>query len=301
MPLSTRSESSQYNSAEPWERWSFFDLDDDQNLSGVICQCFLQAIILLLTQRVLCGDLNEARGLKAYIICVNVLCLMHTILRLVYAFDFIHHRLDAHMIPLLILPIMVTVETTAVQAYFLLRCWHMIGKKVWAIVPFVSLWVASFGAGICFSFTARDNLSQMMTLASWVGFSFTLDVCMTIISMVFLIKSWRKSKNMSSILLTLWNMLWLAAIPPMCAMIVVIVTAYLVDGYDAWASFFYDITSKLFVLSLMISLTAREFAAQKLKTAVQVELNAAARTSAAAALGRLSDSQLKVSTDLDPA
>ncbi|QRW20823.1 hypothetical protein RhiXN_05812 [Rhizoctonia solani] len=270
-------------------------------MASVICQWFLQAV-LLSTQRLLYGNLKDERRLKAYVLGVNVMCMMHTLLRTILAFDYIHGALGQHIAaPGFTLPVMITIETMVIQIYFLFRCWSIMSKRKWAFAPLVMIWILSGVAGVFFAVATdyRPDL-VMITLASWVGLSFSLDLIMTTISKhpPFLrllstntfhsnglpdstttrIFDKTEYKAYSRVLMSIWNMLWLAAIPPMLAMMGLIVTMYVVDS-KSWAMFIYDILSKLFILSLLIALTGRERAANKLKETTQMELGLAAASS----------------------
>ncbi|KAH7338213.1 hypothetical protein B0J17DRAFT_717873 [Rhizoctonia solani] len=152
------------------------------------------------------------------------------------------------------LPVMITIETMLVQAYFLFRCWNIMDKRKWAITPLITIWVLSGAAGTCFAVVVCyiPRLVEVI-LTSWVALSLSLDITMTVITMVYLIRRRSKHKAYSPILMTIWNMLWLAAIPPMMAMIALIITMYILHS-GSWAASIYDLSSKLFVLSLLIAL-----------------------------------------------
>ncbi|CAE6462773.1 unnamed protein product [Rhizoctonia solani] len=268
--------------------WTVFRLNPDQNMASVICQWFLQAVVLLSTQRLLYGNLKDERRLKAYVLGVNVMCMMHTLLRTILAFDYIHGALGQHIAaPGFTLPVMITIETMVIQIYFLFRCWSIMSKRKWAFAPLVMIWILSGVAGVFFA-VATDYRPDLVSykVASWVGLSFSLDLIMTTITMGYLIQRQREYKAYSRVLMSIWNMLWLAAIPPMLAMMGLIVTMYVVDS-KSWAMFIYDILSKLFILSLLIALTGRERAANKLKETTQMELGLAA-ASLGSSLGRSS-------------
>ncbi|CEL53536.1 hypothetical protein RSOLAG1IB_06391 [Rhizoctonia solani AG-1 IB] len=268
--------------------WGVFRLDPDQNMAGIICQWFLQAIVLLLTQRLLYGNLKDERRLKSYVIGVNVMCLMHTLFRTILAFDYIHGTAGEFItVPEFALPVMITIETMVIQTFFLFRCWTIMAKRAWAIAPLVVVWISSGVAGVFFA-VATDYCPKLVTttLATWVALSCSLDLTMTVITMIYLIQRQREYKAYSRVLMTIWNMLWLAAVPPMLAMIGLIITMYILHS-GSWATFIYDILSKLFVLSLLIAITGRERAASKLKETTQMELCLAALGSGST-LGRSS-------------
>ncbi|KAF8686445.1 hypothetical protein RHS04_00203 [Rhizoctonia solani] len=302
--------------------WTVFRLNPDQNMASVICQWFLQAVVLLSTQRLLYGNLKDERRLKAYVLGVNVMCMMHTLLRTILAFDYIHGALGQHIAaPGFTLPVMITIETMVIQIYFLFRCWSIMSKRKWAFAPLVMIWILSGVAGVFFAVATdyRPDL-VMITLASWVGLSFSLDLIMTTISKhpPFLrllstntfhsnglpdstttrIFDKTEYKAYSRVLMSIWNMLWLAAIPPMLAMMGLIVTMYVLGNvhlrYSQYALSKYAPreesdrnVGKLFILSLLIALTGRERAANKLKETTQMELGLAAASSGSS-LGRSS-------------
>ncbi|CAE6418450.1 unnamed protein product [Rhizoctonia solani] len=230
--------------------WTVFRLDSDRNMASVICQWFLQAIVLLLTQRLLYGNIKDDGKLKAYVLGVNTLCLLHTFLRTLLAFDYLHGDMkDRIPIAAMTLPVMITIETMLVQVYFLFRCWNIMNKRKWAIAPLIIFWVLSGAAGICFAVVTCyvPELAEIM-LASWVASSLSLDITMTAITMVYLIRRRRECKGRSPVLMTIWNMLWLAAIPPMMAMIALIIIMYILNS-GIWATFIYDISSTYIILS----------------------------------------------------
>ncbi|GAB1521263.1 hypothetical protein RhiTH_004355 [Rhizoctonia solani] len=106
--------------------------------------------------------------------------------------------------------------------------------------------------------------------------------------MGYLIQRQREYKAYSRVLMSIWNMLWLAAIPPMLAMMGLIVTMYVyaLSKYAPREESDRNV-GKLFILSLLIALTGRERAANKLKETTQMELGLAAASSGSS-LGRSS-------------
>ncbi|KAL5634038.1 hypothetical protein ACGC1H_006019 [Rhizoctonia solani] len=134
--------------------WPTFRLDPDQNMASVICQWFFQATILLLTQRLLYSNLKADKQLHCYVLGVNTMCLLHTLIRTTLAFYYIHDTVEAYAaagVSATILPVMITFETMVIQAYFLFRCWNILNKRKWAMAPLLVLWILSGIAGICFA------------------------------------------------------------------------------------------------------------------------------------------------------
>ncbi|CAE6475633.1 hypothetical protein ACGC1H_006019 [Rhizoctonia solani] len=268
--------------------WPTFRLDPDQNMASVICQWFFQATILLLTQRLLYSNLKADKQLHCYVLGVNTMCLLHTLIRTTLAFYYIHDTVEAYAaagVSATILPVMITFETMVIQAYFLFRCWNILNKRKWAMAPLLVLWILSGIAGICFAGVSGSRPRMVMAaLAVWIALSLSLDIIMTVITILYLIRQKREYSVYTPVLVTIWNMLWLAAIPPMIAMIALMLAVYVFNS-GSWGTFIYDISSKLFVLSLLVALAGRERAANKLKRATQMELDPVSKDS----FGRLSD------------
>ncbi|CAE6433867.1 unnamed protein product [Rhizoctonia solani] len=101
---------------------------------------------------------------------------------------------------------------------------------------------------------------------------------MTAITIIYLIRQQRECSAYNCVLVTIWNMLWLAAIPPMIAMIALVFAVYVFNS-GGWGTFIYDISSKLFVLSLLIALAGREHAANKLKRVTHMEFDPVSKDS----------------------
>ncbi|CAE6450284.1 unnamed protein product [Rhizoctonia solani] len=257
--------------------WPTFRLDPDQNMASVTCQWFFQAIILLLTQKLLYANLQADKMLTHYVLGINMMCLLHTLIRTVLAFYYIRDTVEADAaagVSATILPVMITLETMVIQAYFLFRCWNILDKRKWATAPLVVLWILSGIAGICFAGVSSSR--PRMVMGAYIT--------MTIITILYLIRQQREYNAYTPVLVTIWNMLWLAAIPPMIAMITLMFAVYVFNS-GSWGTFIYDISSKLFVLSLLVALAGRERAANKLKRATQMELGSVSKDS----FGRLSD------------
>ncbi|CUA71238.1 hypothetical protein RSOLAG22IIIB_04542 [Rhizoctonia solani] len=109
--------------------------------------------------------------------------------------------------------------------------WNMVccGFKVWAVDGEL--------ATCNYHILAHENglgIKLLTALAVWVALSLSLDVIMTAITIIYLIRQQR-------------------AIPPMIAMIALVFAVYVFNS-GGWGTFIYDISSKLFVLSLLIAL-----------------------------------------------
>ncbi|KAG8694324.1 hypothetical protein FRC09_009914 [Ceratobasidium sp. 395] len=65
----------------------------------------------------------------------------------------------------------------------------------------------------------------------------------------------RTSKAHNGVFTTIWNVIWTAAAPPLAVMLVVMVDGYMVPDSDhGWATFFTNLSGKVYALSIMITL-----------------------------------------------
>ncbi|KAG8779936.1 hypothetical protein FRC12_023685 [Ceratobasidium sp. 428] len=130
-------------------------------------------------------------------------------------------------------------------------------------MPYLVLWLATATSGcgiatlIMLSVQVKDLANkQKITLGVWVFGSFFIDLLMTCTS---------TSNAHNDVFTTIWNVIWAAAAPPLAVMLVVMVDGYMVPGSDhGWATFFTNLSGKVYALSIMITLAGRGYVRQKL-------------------------------------
>ncbi|KAG9125282.1 hypothetical protein FRC07_008255, partial [Ceratobasidium sp. 392] len=136
----------------------------------------------------------------------------------------------------------------AVQSFYILRCWRILGRQWLYIIPYLVLWLAAAGSGL--------SIAALFSPAKRVK------------DLAYKQKIARTSEAHNSVFTTVWNVVWTAAAPPLVVMLVVIIDGYMVpDNGHTWATFFTDLSGKVYALSLMITLTGRGCVRRKFSNA----------------------------------
>ncbi|KAB5592530.1 Transmembrane protein [Ceratobasidium theobromae] len=107
---------------------------------------------------------------------------------------------------------------------------------------------------------AAPQKQKKITMAIWVFNSFVLDLCMTVVTVIFLYRKRADYYDHKSVFSTIWQVIWASAAPPLIVMGIVIVDGYLVTNRDvSLTPISAAMTAKCLVLSLMISLIGQGY------------------------------------------
>ncbi|KAB5592550.1 hypothetical protein CTheo_4017 [Ceratobasidium theobromae] len=111
-------------------------------------QCTTQGMIISLLVTFLTSPPTPGRSpwFKAYVISVNVLGLVQTIIVILQGVDIFGPR-PAREILVVIFHLLTTLIGTFVQAFFLHRCWRIFNKRFWPTAPFLVLLASAFASG----------------------------------------------------------------------------------------------------------------------------------------------------------
>ncbi|KAG8707815.1 hypothetical protein FRC09_001596 [Ceratobasidium sp. 395] len=212
--------------------------------------CALQGVCIPL----LVAFLNSRRGpgkwLKGYVMSVNILGLVQTALQIEQAFSVLQRH--APRAPLvLVYPLLTVTLGASVQGFFIFRCWCILRRQWSLILPFVLLHMAAVGSGTAMAIYSMKSLNMNMGHKA---------------NAAYLSMTATRHDEHEHILNTIWQVTWASAAPPFLLMVAVIVEGHIGDGLaHPGAIFLSDMTGKLFILSLMITLVGRGHIRQKLE------------------------------------
>ncbi|KAG8746953.1 hypothetical protein FRC12_014177 [Ceratobasidium sp. 428] len=240
-------------------------------IAAAMVHCGLQGVCIPL----LVAFLNSRRGpgkwLKGYVMSVNALGLVQTALQMEQAFSVL--RRHAPRAPLvLVYPLLTVILGASVQGFFIFRCWCILRRQWSLILPFVLLHMAAVGSGTAMAIYSMKSLKMNVghkanaAFSVWIICVFLLDLSMTATTIAYIYRSRTGHDEHEHVLNTIWQVTWASAAPPFLLMVAVIVEGHIGDGLaHPGAIFLSDMTGKLFILSLMITLVGRGHIRQKLE------------------------------------
>ncbi|CAE7196443.1 unnamed protein product [Rhizoctonia solani] len=248
-------------------------------LQLAVMECVLQGTLIPMLATFLTSRSASKRPtrLKIYVIFINALGLTQTIAAVLRVFDILDAASHRH--------ILVTVHIcltgaicSSVQAFFLYRCWIILGKRILPIAPFLALLAVSLVSGImsvvCSSATTtpsparnvRYEIEEPCAGCMHRKFiPFVLDFFMTTTTMIFLYRTRSGLREYDGLFSAIWGVVWASATPPFIFMSVTLINGYIVPGGPfPLAVFSPGINAKMFTLSLMISLLGQSHVRQRL-------------------------------------
>ncbi|CAE6425997.1 unnamed protein product, partial [Rhizoctonia solani] len=183
-------------------------------LQLAVMECVLQGTLIPMLATFLTSRSASKRPtrLKIYVIFINALGLTQTIAAVLRVFDILDAASHRH--------ILVTVHIcltgaicSSVQAFFLYRCWIILGKRILPIAPFLALLAVSLVSGImsvvCSSATTTPsparNVRKNLALAVCIGSSFVLDFFMTTTTMIFLYRTRSGLREYDGLFSAIWG------------------------------------------------------------------------------------------------
>ncbi|KAH7326848.1 hypothetical protein B0J17DRAFT_221048 [Rhizoctonia solani] len=235
----------------------------------VVMQCILQGSLISMLATFLSSKSASSRptGLKVYVIFVNTLSLAQTIIAVLQGFEMLDIAPHKQILVIVYLWL-IGVNCSAVQAFFIHRCWRIFGKRILPISPFLVLLLASFGSGvICGSVMtgSKEARNKDLALAVCVGTSFVLDLFMTTTTIIFLYRTRTGLSEHDSLFTAIWQIMWASAAPPLILMSITLVNGYIIPGGPPPLTVLSaGMIAKVFTLSLMISLLGQNHVRQRL-------------------------------------
>ncbi|KAH7338200.1 hypothetical protein B0J17DRAFT_415079 [Rhizoctonia solani] len=251
--------------------WNFFHMSQEMMALGSLLHCAIQGVLVALFPGVISREREESWKFKTHIVTVNALALGQTVIASMPAF--ITNNSGGIRAPPFLPPLFNAFIATLVQAFYILRCWRILGRRWLYILPYLALWMIAAGSSFTMSVlnsnkSHGDNQSnkQRITLGLWAFSSLLADLLMTLTTGFYLYKTRTGSSHYHrSVFFTAWNVIWAAAVPPMALIIAVIIDGYLIPESDhGVATFLTDLSGKVYALSLMITLAGRGYVRQKL-------------------------------------
>lgn len=245
-------------------------LRDPQLLVGLgLAHCILQGVLIPLLVAFFSSSRKDKKRLKAYVVYVNVLALTQTVVHIVNGLVVF----DEHPLPSSVqaafsalVPILTAMLGASVQVFFIFRCWRIFSQRLLPIVPFLALWITALVPGIFLGVYFAQSLKfstlkqAQVALAIWMFSSFGLELCVTITTVVYLLRTRTDLVEHNGVFNTIWQVTWVSAAPPPILMTIVLINGYLVNSLIHWLTqLAVDMTGKFYVLSLMITIVGREY------------------------------------------
>ncbi|KDQ13721.1 hypothetical protein BOTBODRAFT_55950 [Botryobasidium botryosum FD-172 SS1] len=175
--------------------------------------------------------------------------------------------------------------TAPVQGYYIWRCWKVTKQNWWVTLPLVSLLCTSWACAVdvtrrVFQIDFPKLMAQMAqagppppgapppafhipvdyVFVTWLTAAAVLDIAITSILLTYLLVSRSKSQfeGLNSVIGRLVFVLWETAIPPCaCGLTVCITYLLMLKKTNNIDLFFQQIMGKLYVISLLVTLSAR--------------------------------------------
>ncbi|CAE6450325.1 unnamed protein product [Rhizoctonia solani] len=253
--------------------WNFFHMSQDMMVLGSLLHCVFQGVLVALFPGVMSREREESWQFKTHIVIVNSLALGQTVIASMPAFSNDSNRNTGVRAPGFLPPLFNAFLALFVQAFYMLRCWKILGRRWLYILPYLALWSLANGGNFAMSVLnsnelRSDNQSsrQRIALGLWAFSSLVVDLLMTITTGFYLYKTRKGSSGYhQSVFFTAWNVIWAAAVPPMALIVAVIIDGYLIpDSEHEVATLLADLSGKIYALSLMITLAGRGYVRQKL-------------------------------------
>ncbi|KAJ1310795.1 hypothetical protein OPQ81_009315 [Rhizoctonia solani] len=219
---------------------------------------------------------NDKKLFTAYIIYINGLTFMQTIVQLYDILDYLDSRAPSSRPAVLILtPVLNVTLGASVQLFFIFRCWRIYKQRVLFVLPLLALWLTGFIPGLFLGYYLVESLKKStlepasIALAVWIFSSFVLELCVTITTVVYLFRTRTGLPEHNNVFKTVWQVTWVSAALPPILMVIVIINGYIVNnlGHPVTAVTV-DMTGKAYALSLMLSIVGRGYIRAQLDNSI---------------------------------
>ncbi|CAE7058073.1 unnamed protein product [Rhizoctonia solani] len=228
-----------------------FGLTPRQLVVLAILEGVTQGVLLPLLVNFLASKRGHHPWFKLYVVFVNALSLVHTILRIVEAFS----AMDAtqRLLPLELGSIFLTCSVAAfTQAFYIYRCWRIFNRRTLFIVPYLVGLATALASGA----------SIVATI--WIFSAFTLDLSLTLTMVIYLYRLRADHGDQDNVFLTVWHVVWASASPPLALMAMVIFDVYILPGTLVPSLLVAALTEKFLLISLMIALMGQGYVRRQL-------------------------------------
>ncbi|KAG8766335.1 hypothetical protein FRC12_006946 [Ceratobasidium sp. 428] len=249
--------------------WNFVSMNKEEGAISTFFHFLFQGVLITLLPNALSSGQKDPWQTRAYVLSVNTLALAQTVISGFNVLD--DYRQDK--LSLVVPPTLTALLAMVVQSFYILRCWRMLGRRWLCIVPYLVLWLAAAGSGFAIAglllpsiYTKDIADQQKITLGIWGFSSFAIDLLMTCTTVVYIFQSHKGTSGAhDGVFTTVWNVIWSAAVPPLVVMFAVMVAGYMIPSTadHSWATFFADLSGKVYALSLMITLAGRGYVRKK--------------------------------------
>ncbi|CAE7170800.1 unnamed protein product [Rhizoctonia solani] len=213
---------------------------------------------------------------RLYVIFVNGLAFTQTVVHLYDTLDFFDSRAPASRPAILVLtPVLNVTLGASVQLFFIFRCWRIYKEHVLYILPLLALWIAAFIPGLLLGYYFLESVKHStlkpasIALAIWIFSSFTLELCITTSTVIYLLRTRTGLAEHSNVFKTIWQVTWVSAAPPPILMTIVVINGYIINTLrHPVTAMTVDMTGKSYALSLMITLVGRGYIRDQLDNSI---------------------------------
>ncbi|CAE6451926.1 unnamed protein product [Rhizoctonia solani] len=249
-----------------------YGLEPRHLLALVVMQCILQGLLICMLASFLSSKSASSRpmGFKLYVVFVNALSFAQTTVTILQGFEMLD--VAPHKQILVLVYFWLTgINSAAVQAFFMHRCWRIFEKRILPIIPFLVLFLAFFASGvmvvICGSVVtgSKEARNKSHIVAVCVSSSFVLDLLMTTTTIIFLYRTRTGLGEHDSLFTAIWRIMWVSAAPPLVLMSIILINGYIIpSGPPPLTILSAAIIAKVSTLSLMINLLGQNHLRQRL-------------------------------------
>ncbi|KAG9118671.1 hypothetical protein FRC07_006705, partial [Ceratobasidium sp. 392] len=226
-------------------------LGPGQLIGIAMFHCTLQGASVPLLVNFLDFSKHRSSRFRGYVVFVNLVALMQTIVHVMLALDVIKPQPPNPSL-LLDVPLLTNIQ------------------RLLPILPFLVLCVTGTLSGlVAVACILESELiwtrEVQVTVAIWIFSLLLLDLMMTASTIVYLYRSHNGLAEHGGIFSVVWQVTWASAIPPLVLMMVPVVAQFVDSGPSHAAALIpFGMSGKFFLLSLMISLVGRGYVRGKL-------------------------------------
>ncbi|CUA77968.1 hypothetical protein RSOLAG22IIIB_12948 [Rhizoctonia solani] len=243
-----------------------------QLIELAISEVLIQGILIPLLVDSVASERSYGLRFKLYVIFINILSLVHTVLRVTDALTALDSA--SHHLPLELSSIILTCGVSALtQAFFIHRCWRIFNKRMVLIAPYVAGLIVSIISGALIGLFSAGVIPSTpheidVVVGIWAFSGFTLDLCMTLTTIIYLYKLRSDHNDRDNVFLTVWLIhkhFKSSAAPPLFLMGLVIFDLYILPETLLPSALAAALIEKFLLLSLMITLTGQGYVRRQIE------------------------------------
>ncbi|CEL58324.1 hypothetical protein RSOLAG1IB_03070 [Rhizoctonia solani AG-1 IB] len=234
-----------------------------------IAHCVLQGILVPFLINFLTSSSvkKDSIWFKIYVVYINTLALIQTAIAMYNVLDYLDSGSPKSPPIILILgPALSVTLSASVQLFFIFRCWRIYKQRILFVSPLLGLWLAAWTPGLMTGYYLAEALRRntvhlaSVAVAIWTSCSLTLELCVTVTTVVFLFRSRTGLLEHNGVFKTVWQVTWVSAALPPIMMIVMSINGYVInDLTHPITTIAADSMGKVYAISLMITITGRGF------------------------------------------